>query len=54
MIDVREEKDFRPVYPHCDGELKETVAVRHGTLRLHYVYCCPHCRKVLGMSQGGR
>jgi hypothetical protein len=51
MVEVREEKDFKPICPHCSKELEEIIAVRHGGLRRHYVYCCPLCRKIIFIQQ---
>jgi hypothetical protein len=53
MVKVREEKDFKPVCPHCTKATDEIIAVRHGELRRHYIYCCPHCRKILFIEQAG-
>jgi predicted Zn-dependent protease len=46
-----ESSNVVPICPHCNSELK----VMHfralaSTLGKRYVYFCPNCRKVLGIS----
>jgi hypothetical protein len=50
MIKVEERKDFRPICPYCEGSISTLVKVQHGRFEQHNVYCCPHCRKVLGVG----
>ena len=49
---VDERDDFLPVCPHCEKEMDELLALRLATsvLSKGLLYCCPHCRKVLGVS----
>jgi len=51
-IPVEERDDFKPICPHCERELDSLYArnlsASFASRRL--VYCCPHCRKVLGVS----
>ena len=51
MLTLESKEDVQPLCPHCDSELK-TIWMRelHGVLGRRYVYLCPRCRKVLGMS----
>lgn len=51
MIDCIEKHDVLPVCPHCN-EMLSTVWYRllSSTLGKRYVYFCPKCRKVLGIS----
>lgn len=51
MIECKEMRDSSPVCPHCEAEL-DTVGFRslQGTLGKRYVYFCPKCMKVLGVS----
>lgn len=51
MVKIREDKEFRPQCPYCDRTIEELVAVKHGSIKAHYVYACPHCKKVLGVGQ---
>ena len=46
-----ERSDVIPVCPHCNAELN-TVYFRGltSTLGKRYIYFCPNCRKVLGIS----
>ena len=51
-LPVDERDDFAPVCPHCEKEL-HTLAARPlsaSLLSRRLVYCCPYCRKVLGVS----
>ena len=51
MVKVREEKDFVPICPHCERRIEEVVVVKHGFANIHYVYACPHCKKILGVGR---
>lgn len=46
-----EEYDFQPLCPHCSQEL-DTVWFRRlaAQFGVRYIYACPSCRKVLGVS----
>ena len=50
-ITVEQRDDVQPICPHCENELR-VVWLRElsGMLGRRYVYFCPHCRKVLGVS----
>lgn len=51
MPRLREDPTFVPVCPFCEGEIHEFVAVQiPAVLGVRYAYCCPQCRKVLGVS----
>ena len=51
MIPTVERNDIIPVCPHCGFPL-ETVHFRGltSTFGRRYIYFCPNCRKVLGVS----
>ncbi len=51
MIAIEERPDATPICPYCQASL-DTVWVRSMRARLgkRYLYMCPHCRKVLGVS----
>lgn len=51
MIKAEEKPDVLPICPHCSREIM-TIWSRKiaSTLGKRYVYFCPHCRKVLGVS----
>lgn len=51
MVDV-EKEDITPVCPHCEKDLDKIVEVDRGFFSVARVYCCPHCRKVIGVSSG--
>lgn len=51
MPNLREDPTFVPVCPFCEQEVHEFVAVPiPATLGKRFAYCCPQCRKVLGVS----
>jgi uncharacterized protein with PIN domain len=51
MMPLERKEDVRPVCPHCEAEL-EKIWMREleSVLGKRYIYFCPHCRKVLGVS----
>ena len=51
MTRLEPRDDVTPVCPHCSDEL-DTVWMHElrGTFGRRYVYFCPRCRKVLGVS----
>lgn len=49
-MEIEEKKDFRPVCPHCEGSISKLIKVKHGRLVQHIIYCCPHCRKIIGVG----
>jgi hypothetical protein len=44
--------DIEPVCPHCSHALSEILMreITGGFLGRRYVYFCPQCRKVLGVT----
>ena len=51
MLPVEEKNDVNPICPHCEKEL--TLVWSRGlesTFGKRYIYFCPKCRKVLGVS----
>jgi hypothetical protein len=50
-IRVEERNDIAPLCPHCDEEI-QTVWLRKldSFFGKRYVYFCPLCRKVLGVT----
>lgn len=51
MIHLELKEDVMPVCPHCSGDI-HTLWTKEisGALGKRYLYFCPHCRKVLGVS----
>lgn len=51
MARLESKDDVTPVCPHCSDEL-DTIWMQelHGFLGRRYIYLCPRCRKVLGVS----
>ena len=51
MIECVERDEVVPICPHCNGSLKEVWCKRlSGVFGRRYLYFCPLCRKVLGVS----
>ena len=51
MIELQRRDDVNPICPHCSAELT-TVWFRElrGMMGKRYLYFCPSCKKVLGVS----
>jgi hypothetical protein len=51
MLELQERRDVSPVCPHCDQAIGllwfQSLA---GMLGRRYVYFCPSCHRVLGVS----
>jgi hypothetical protein len=51
MIPVEERSDIAPVCPHCNATLDRIQCrLLSSTFGKRFVYFCPSCRKVLGVS----
>ncbi len=51
MIRSEEHEEINPICPHCEQELLKLWFREVETLfGKRYVYFCPHCKKVLGVS----
>jgi hypothetical protein len=51
MIGLQEKNDVAPICPHCSTPLEEVwMQVLRGFLGKRYIYFCPGCRNVLGIS----
>ncbi|MEW6239007.1 MAG: hypothetical protein AB1656_26805 [Candidatus Omnitrophota bacterium] len=51
MIDVEYREDLEPVCPHCEKSLKKVLGhSMKSLLGKRYIYFCPFCHKVLGIS----
>jgi hypothetical protein len=51
MILCEEKNSVQPVCPHCKMELAQVwYRALSGFLGKKYIYFCPHCRSVLGLS----
>lgn len=51
MIQLIEKRDVTPICPHCNAALT-SIAFHElrGFLGKRYLYFCPHCHKVFGVS----
>jgi uncharacterized protein with PIN domain len=51
MMNVQERDDVIPLCPHCTAPLDEPWCRElASTFGRRYVYFCPECRKILGVS----
>ncbi len=51
MIPVEETNEISPICPHCSRELRAVLCRTLGAfLGKRYIYFCPECRKVLGIT----
>jgi uncharacterized protein with PIN domain len=51
MILLERREDVQPICPHCEAELRAVwMRELEGMLGKRYLYFCPNCRKVLGIS----
>ena len=51
MIELEKHDEARPLCPHCDRELQKVWFRKlKSPFGKRYVYFCPTCRKVLGIS----
>ncbi len=51
MIEIKEKYDTVPLCPHCSASLSViNYQMVRALLGKRYVYFCPNCRKVLGVS----
>jgi len=44
-----EKKEIKPICPFCEAELDQLTEVKEGWFKDKRVYCCPQCRKILGI-----
>jgi hypothetical protein len=50
MLEIHEKK-MTPVCPFCEKPIEHLVEVNRGPFALVKVYCCPHCHKIVGMTE---
>lgn len=51
MIELEEKMNIDPICPHCSTSLNKIYFQwLRGFLGRRYLYFCPHCHKVLGVS----
>jgi uncharacterized protein with PIN domain len=51
MMPLERKEDVQPVCPHCETELSKVwMRELESVLGKRYIYFCPNCRKVLGVS----
>ena len=52
VFEIEERNDFEPICPYCNKPLDRIIARRANSTLLNkrLIHCCPHCRKVLGVT----
>lgn len=51
MVHLEMKEDVQPICPHCSTELRTLwMQILRGIMGKRYIYLCPKCRKVLGVS----
>jgi uncharacterized protein with PIN domain len=51
MMDCIQKEDVSPICPHCSAPIREVWYREVSSfLGKRYIYFCPQCRKVLGIS----
>ena len=45
-----DKKQIKPVCPFCEKEVDRLIEVKDGYFTAKRVYCCPHCRKIVGVN----
>ncbi|MHC4680223.1 MAG: hypothetical protein ACYTEK_16165 [Planctomycetota bacterium] len=51
MVQLETNEGTQPICPHCSTELRTLwMQLLRGMFGKRYVYFCPNCRKVLGVS----
>jgi hypothetical protein len=45
-----EQKDIRPICPHCEARIEKLIKIKDGWLADHQVFCCPRCEKILQIT----
>ena len=55
-LTIEEGDDFLPVCPYCEKQIDHIVARRTSSTLLNkrLIHCCPHCYKVLGVTDRHR
>ena len=49
-----EKQNIEPMCPHCEKKVKKLIVVKSGWFLANNVFCCPHCKKIVGMTAGAR
>jgi hypothetical protein len=51
VMELQQKDGIDPICPHCDSRLKTMLFKElRGFLGRRYVYFCPTCQKILGVS----
>jgi hypothetical protein len=45
-----EKQDIEPLCPHCGTQVDRLIMVSKGPFVALRVFCCPHCRKIVGVA----
>ena len=52
-VDIQKE-NITPICPFCEREVDRLIEVQRGWFSINRVFCCPHCKKIVGMSAGAQ
>ena len=52
MVKIDKE-EIVPVCPFCEQSVERLIEVKRGWYAMNRVFCCPHCRKIVGISGSG-
>jgi uncharacterized protein with PIN domain len=51
MLELESSPEIDPICPHCSTPLRKVLCKGlRGMLGRRFIYFCPHCHKVLGVS----
>jgi len=45
-----EKREIKPICPHCETEVDRLIEVKDGWFTDKRVYCCPQCKKIVGVN----
>jgi hypothetical protein len=45
-----DDSELTPICPFCEKEVDRLIEVKKGYFTTKRVYCCPHCRKIVGVN----
>ena len=45
-----DKQEFKPICPFCDKALERLLEVKGGWFEDKRVFCCPYCKKIVGIN----
>jgi hypothetical protein len=49
-----EKQEIIPICPFCEREVEKLIEVKRGWFAINRVFCCPLCKKIVGISAGAQ